>query len=116
MRVVWFVFEGEAVVARGVEQASACFVNAREIEVREGVRLVTRREERALEPADAAVIIALRDQVRADVVVRIAERRINANRCEAFVDGVLIASLKAVDLAEKGMRLCGRIDCERALV
>ena len=52
LRVAGFLFEGEAVVARGFEQATALFVDAPKIHVREGVRFVARRKECALEPFD----------------------------------------------------------------
>src|SRR5918912_3659832 len=85
------LFEGEAVVARGVERAVALLVDAAEVEVREGVGLVARGRERAAEPAHARPEVALRDEVAADVVVGVAEGRIDADRREALVDGLVVA-------------------------
>src|SRR5215207_1409276 len=109
LREVRALFERVAVVARGVEQAVALLVDAAEVEVREGARLVARRGERAPEPADASPKVALRDEVAADVVVGVAEGRVHAYGLQALVYRLCVASVEAVDPAEECVRLGGRV-------
>src|SRR3712207_7399026 len=48
----------------GVERALAVLVDAAEVEVREGVGVVARGQQRALEPADAGPVVADRKSTR----------------------------------------------------
>ena len=54
--------------------------------------------------------------VAADVVVGVAEGRVNANRFEAFINRFGVALLKAVDPTEKRVRLGGRVGFDGAAV
>src|ERR687885_247071 len=97
LREAGLLFEGEAVVARGVERAVALLVDAAEVVVREGVGLVARGRERAAEPADARPEVALRDEVAADVVVGVAEGGVHADGLQALVNRLRVATVEAVD-------------------
>src|ERR1051325_169684 len=94
----------------GFEQATAHLVNASEVEMREGVGFVARRLKGELEPADARPGVALGDEVAADVVVRIAEGLVQPDRFEALLYRFVVAILKTVDPAQKGVSLGGRVD------
>src|ERR1051325_9992967 len=101
LRKVRLLFEREAVMPGRFEQAAAHLINATEVEMREGVGFVARSPKSALEPANAGPDVSLRDQITSDVVVRIAERLVQANRFQAFLYRLVITALKAIDPAEK---------------
>ena len=77
--------------------------------MREGVGFIARRKKRSLEPANTCVQVALRYQVAADIVVRVAQRVVNFNRFEAFVYRFVVALLEAIDPAQERASLCGRV-------
>src|SRR6202162_5879544 len=78
--------------------------------------LVARRHLGALEPRHRFVFAAELDQVRADVVVWVAERRIHGDGAVALRDGVLVAALVGERPAEEGVRFGGRLYRDRAAV
>src|SRR3990172_1682659 len=70
----------------------------------------------ALEPLHRFVFAAELDQVRADVVVRVAERRVHRDGAVALRDGVLVAALVGERPAEEGVRFGARVYRDRAAV
>jgi len=79
-------------------------VDASQVEVGEVARLVPTRRLGALEPVDRLLLPAQLDQVGADVVVGVAEVRIERNRHLALGDGVLVAP----EIAERPTEECVR--------
>src|SRR5947209_14024448 len=110
------LLEGETVMTRGLDEPAALFIDAPQIEMREGVGFITRGRKRALKPTDAVVEIAFGDQITADVVVRIAECCVHLNRAQAFVNRLVVAALKTIDPTEKGVRFGGWIDFDGAAI
>ena len=110
------LFERFAIMSGGFEILLPRFVNPAEVKMRKRVRLVTRRIERPLEPAHAAVGIALGQQITANIVVRISERLVDANRFQTLFDRLVVAILKTINPAKKRVRFGGRIGFDRALV
>src|ERR1700752_2549907 len=100
----------------GFKKLFSRFVNPTQIEVRKSVRLITRRKQRPLEPTHRAVRIALSQQVTPNIVVRIAERFVDTNRLQTFVDCFVVTVLKTVNPAEKRVRFGGRVSLDRSLV
>ena len=80
------------------------------------VAFISRSRHRALEPLDRSVEIALLDQVRADVVVRVAEVGINFDRAMAFFNRLVREAHEAVSPSEKRMRFGSRVSRNRLLV
>src|SRR5882724_525760 len=76
-------------------------------------RLVAWRRERALEPRDRLVELALLEEVRADVVVRVAEVGIDGDRLLALRDRVVETILETVRPAQERMRLGGGMAGDR---
>src|SRR5574341_2127708 len=91
-------------------------VDAREVEVREVPRLVAGRPDRLLEPGDRLAPLPQLDEVRADVVVRVSELRVDLDRLLALLDRLVVAALKAVRPAQVGVRLGGRANPDRLTV
>src|SRR5262245_25975973 len=91
-------------------------VDAREIEVRIVTRLVARGALGLLEPRDRLVGAPELDQVRADVIVGISERRIDRDGRSALRDGVLMASECAERPPEERVRLGARMEGDRVAV
>src|SRR4029077_3898855 len=75
-----------------------------------------RHLERRLEPRDGLVEATELDQVRADVVVRVPELRIDGDRFLALRNRGLEIPLEAVRPAEKRMGFGRRMESDRALV
>src|ERR1043166_8656226 len=100
----------------GYEKLSPGFINTAEVEVRKRVRLIPRRQQRALEPTHGSVIVALRQQVTPDVVVRIAQGLVHSNRFQTLRNRIVITFLKTVNPDEEGVCLGGRKRFNRALV
>src|SRR6266850_1132684 len=61
-------------------------------------------------PASRFIVAAQFDEIRANVVVRIAEFRIELDRALAFGDGVLDAPLVVIGPAKEGMGLGGGME------
>src|SRR5277367_4886805 len=80
-------------------------IGAAQIVVRKMARLITARLNRAFEPRNRSIEPAQLDQIRADVVVRIAKLRIDFNRALAFGNGIFDAALKMICPAEKRVSL-----------
>ncbi len=74
-------------------------IGAAEIEMREVARVVARSGDGAFEPRDGFVVFFQLDQVRADVVVGIAEFGIYFDGALTFGDGVFDFSLKMISPA-----------------
>ena len=69
-------------------------------------RLITGRLDRALEPRNCLVVASKVNQIRADIVVRVAKVRINFDGAPAFLDGLFCLSLEVVRPSrEKSCRL-----------
>src|SRR5712692_1313108 len=71
-------------------------VDAPEVHVGEVPRLIARSRLGLLKPLDCLVELSLLDQVRPDIVVRVAEGRVDSDRLFALLDGLVDATLKAV--------------------
>ena len=110
------LFERLPIVPGCFQVLLARFVNAAEVEMRKGIRLIARCIERAFEPANAAVGIALGEEVTTDVVVRISQRLIDANCFQTFLNRFVVAVLKTINPTEKRVRLGGWVGFDRALV
>src|SRR5436309_4367695 len=91
-------------------------VDLPEIAVRVVPRIVAGRLDGRLEPGDRLVGPLELDQVRADVVVGVAEVRVDGDRLLALRDRLLEPALKAVGPAEEGMRFSRRLESDRPLV
>ena len=98
------LFERLAVMPGCLQILFPSFVNPAKVEMRESVGFITRRVERAFEPANAAVRIALRQQITTDIVVGISQCFIDANCLQAFCDRFVVAVLKTVNPAQERMR------------
>src|SRR5271167_3990709 len=75
--------------------------------MRIATRLVARREHGFLKPGDGFIPFLLFNQVSPDIVVRIAELRIELDRLLTFADGTLVVAEKRVRPATKSIGLCG---------
>ena len=74
--------------------------------------LVALRRERTLEPWDGVVESTELEEVGTDVVVRVAELRIDRDRALALGDRFFVTLLEAERPAEEGVRLRGRVPCQ----
>src|SRR5690349_4922471 len=72
-RIVRAKLERGAEMLQGLARHRLGEINARQVQVREVSRIVTLRRDRFLEPRDGGVQLARRDQIRSDIVVRVAE-------------------------------------------
>src|ERR1700682_2442093 len=93
---VRLLLECQAVMLHSFQRPLTNLLHSAEIEVGKGVGLVTRRQQRSLEPAHAAVRIAFGQKITADIVVGIPQRFIDANRLEALGNSFVVTTLKAV--------------------
>src|SRR5262249_62191151 len=91
-------------------------VDAPEVAVRIMAWFVSPGGDGALEPRNRLLQLAELDEIGTDIVVRVAELRIDGNRLLALGDGVVVAVQEAVGPSQEGMRLGGRMIGERALV
>src|SRR2546425_577671 len=91
-------------------------VNPREVRVRVEVAAVPRRGDRLLEPRDRVIQAVQLDQVRADVVVRISERRVDRDRPLALLDRVVVPAHEAECPCMESVGLSGRSEPNRTLV
>ena len=91
-------------------------IGAAQIVVRKMARLVTARFHSAFQPRNRFIESAQLDQIRADVVVRIAKLRIDFDRALALGDGVFDAALKMIRPAEKRVSLGSGVQFERGLI
>src|SRR5687767_14605638 len=98
------LFEGLAIVFCCLDIFPARFINAAQVEMWKCVGFITRRIQRAFEPANAAVSIAFGQKIASDVIVRVSQSFIDANCFQTFFYGLVIAVLKAINPTEKGMR------------
>ena len=80
------------------------------------IRLVSRTDKRLLEPSDSLVVFPPLDQVRADVVIRIPECRVNRDGLLALVDGLVDFALKVVSPAEVRVRLGRGVQLDRSFI
>src|SRR6266699_4805574 len=110
------LLERLTIMPRRFEIAVASFINSSEIEVRKRVRIITRRQQRPLEPAHATVSITLGEKITADVVVGIAESFVDLNCCETFGNRLVITFLKAVDPTQERVRFGRRIGFNRSFI
>jgi hypothetical protein len=83
-------------------------IGAAQIEMGKVSRIISFCGYRALEPGNGFVKTFEADQVRADIVVGIAEIRVNLDGALAFGDGLVNLSLEMEGPAEKGVSLGGR--------
>ena len=91
-------------------------VDTPEIVVRIMVGIVSTRLKGALEPGQGLVVLALLDEVGADIVVRVAELRIDPDSLLAERDGLFELALKMVGPAQVSVRFRGGMNLERPLV
>src|SRR5262249_23173620 len=105
--------EGAAELLDRAVQLALRPVDAPEVAVWEVPWLVALGGDRALEPRNRVVELALLEEVRADVVVRVAEIRIDLDRLLALGDGVVELVLEAVGPPQEGVRLCRRVARDR---
>ena len=91
-------------------------IRAAEIVVRKMARLIASRFSRAFEPGNRVVKTPQLDEIGSDVVVGIAEFRINFDRPFALRDGVFDAALKMIGPAKKRVRFRRRVQLERRLI
>src|SRR5262249_18101848 len=76
-------------------------------------RLVAARFAGAFEPGNRFIVALLLDQVRTDVVIRIAKVRIDFDGALALDDGLVNAALKVVSPPEERVGLGGGVHLER---
>jgi hypothetical protein len=98
-------------------------ISAAEIVVREMPRFVAARFDGLLQPRDGFIELPEFDQIGADVVVGIAEIRVQFDGALAFRDGIEQFALKVIRPAEEGVRFrCGMqikrrlVELDRAIV
>src|SRR5260370_32868 len=91
-------------------------IGAAQIVVREMARLVAAGLYRLLQPGNGFIVAGKFDEIGPDVVVGIAEVRIELDGALAFGDGFFDAALKMIGPAEEGMRLGGGMQLERSLI
>jgi dienelactone hydrolase len=103
-------FEHRLQLADGGVPAILENVDAGEIQVREVARLVARRAHGPLEPRYGFLGTAELDEVGADVVVGIAELRIQGDGGPTVGNGLVEPALRAQRPAEKGVSLRRRLD------
>src|SRR5262245_11162000 len=103
-------------LAGGVVEPALSEIETRQVHVREMPRLVTRGRLRLLEPADRFLETPQPHQVGADVVVGIAECRVDLDRPMAFGDRVIESAEIAVRPPEECVPLGGRQLGDRLLV
>ena len=84
--------------------------------MREMTRFVSARLDRLLEPRNRFVKLPKFDQVCANIVVRIAEIRIEFNSALALRNGVEEFPLEMISPAEKGVRFGRRMKIQRGLI
>src|SRR5262245_44233758 len=89
-RVVGRQLERTAELVAGARQMALRPVDLPEVTVRIVTRLVARRLDRRLEPGDRLVEPAEPDQIRADVVVRVAEVGVDRDRLATLGDRILV--------------------------
>src|SRR5689334_21987256 len=90
----------------GARNLAGLHVDAPEVQMREVPRLVALSQYGALEPGDRCLEIALLDEVRPDVIVRISKIRIGQNGQMALRNRARDVSLRAERPAQKRVRLC----------
>src|ERR1700682_4232878 len=88
-------------------------VDAPQVHVGEVPRLIARSRLGLLQPFDRLVELSLRDEVGSDVVVRVAEGRVDSDRILTLVDCLVDATLKAVGPAAERVCLGGGVEAER---
>ena len=91
-------------------------IGAAQIVVRKVARFVTPRICGLLKPGNRFIKPSLLDKIRADVVVRIAELRVNLYGPLALSDGVVNAPLEMIRPAQKRVRFGGGMQIERGLI
>src|SRR5882724_339748 len=101
---------------QGVPPTPLPHMDPREIHVRELARLVSLGQLGPLEPGHGLVELPLLHEVAPDVVVRIAEVRVDLDGAQAFLCRLLQAALEAVGPPEEGVGFGRRARLERALV
>src|SRR5260370_27655344 len=84
--------------------------------MRKGPRIISFCGDCALEPGNGFVKTLEADQIGADVVVGIAEIRVNLDGALALGDGLVNLSLEMESPAEKGVSLGGRVKRERITI
>src|SRR5260370_42301089 len=107
--VSWFNFKRLLKQFTGPIDHAFGQIGASEVEVRKVPGFIPFCSSRALEPGDGFVKAFEADQVGADIVVRVAEIRINLDGALAFGDRLLNLSLKVEGPTEKGMGLYSRM-------
>jgi len=80
--------------------------------MRKVARLVAAGFRSAFQPGNRFFKAAQFDQVRADVVVRIAKLRIELDRAPALRDGFFNAPLEVIGPAQEGMRFGGGMELQ----
>src|SRR5215469_12879556 len=87
-----------------------------EIVVRKVARLVAARFYGLLQPGNRFIELAKFDQVRANIVVRVAEIRVEFDGALAFGDGIEKLALEMIGPAEKGVRFGRGMKVQRMMV
>src|SRR5438874_7390767 len=113
-RVVRVDLERLVELPQGLRQVALGQVDPAQVQVWEVTWLVPRRALGALEPGHRVVEVALLNQVRANVVVRVAEVRIDLDGALALRDRALDVARVRIDPAEEGMCFAGGADRDRA--
>jgi hypothetical protein len=76
-------------------------------------RLVARSRHGPLEPENGLIVASQLDQIRTNIVVRVAEVRVHADGAFAFCNGVMHFPLKVVGPTQKRVRFGGRANFQR---
>lgn len=91
-------------------------IGAAQIVMGEMARLIAARFYRALEPGNRFVKTVQLNEIRSNIVVWIAEFRVNFNGAFALGDGVVNTALKMIGPSKKCISLGRRMQVERGLV
>src|SRR5262245_38599914 len=114
--VAWLDGDGALELADRVVDLVLSHVDARQVEIRIVTGLVAPRALGALEPIDRFLLAPQGDQVGADVVIRVAEVRIDRDRHLALGDRFRVAVEVGQRPAEKGVSLRGGVQFDGAAI
>jgi hypothetical protein len=114
--VVGRELQGLFKVSAGLTKHLLRHVHTSQVVVRIVIGFVAAGLQRPQEPGLSLVVVALLDQIGADVVVRVPKLRVDLDGFLALGDGFVEFALEAIGPAEKGIGLCRRVKVQGAAV